>query len=60
VQLSVLSASSPADLSGVFSEIERLRAGALIIAIDPFFTSRRELLGAMAIALLGRADKVIE
>lgn len=49
LQLSVLSASSQTDLSGVFSEIERLGAGALIIAIDSFFTSHRELLGAMAL-----------
>jgi putative ABC transport system substrate-binding protein len=49
IQLSVLSASSQAELSGVFTEIERLGAGALVIAIDPFFTSRRELLGAMAL-----------
>jgi putative tryptophan/tyrosine transport system substrate-binding protein len=49
VQLSVLSASDQADLSGIFSEIARRGAGALIIAIDPFFTSHRELLGAMAL-----------
>jgi putative tryptophan/tyrosine transport system substrate-binding protein len=49
VQLYVVSGSSEADFLGVFSEVERLRAGALIIAIDSFFTSRRELLGAMAL-----------
>jgi putative tryptophan/tyrosine transport system substrate-binding protein len=49
VQLAVLNASSQAEFSAVFSEIERLRAGALIIAIDPFFTSLRETLGAMSL-----------
>jgi putative ABC transport system substrate-binding protein len=49
VQLSILSASNQDDLTKAFSEVERLGAGALIIAIDPFFTSHRELLGTMAL-----------
>ena len=50
VQLSVLSASNQDDLSKAFSpEIRAAARSALIIAIDPFFTSHRELLGTMAL-----------
>jgi putative ABC transport system substrate-binding protein len=49
IQIHVLNASTEPELSSVFAELSRLRAGALVIAIDSFFTSRRELLGSLAL-----------
>jgi putative ABC transport system substrate-binding protein len=48
VQIHVLNASTEAEFDSVFAELARLRVGALVIMVDSFFTSRRELLGSLA------------
>ncbi len=47
--LHVLRASTQRDFELAFTELVRLRASALVIAIDSFFTARREELGALAL-----------
>jgi putative ABC transport system substrate-binding protein len=49
LRLQILRASSERDFEPVFAELVRLRASALVIAIDSFFTARREQLGALAL-----------
>jgi ABC-type uncharacterized transport system substrate-binding protein len=49
LQLHVLHASAERDFDSVFAAIVQLRVGALVIAIDSFFTGRREKLGALAL-----------
>jgi putative ABC transport system substrate-binding protein len=49
LRLHTLRASTERDFDSVFTELVRLRAGALVIAIDSFFTARREQLGALAL-----------
>jgi putative ABC transport system substrate-binding protein len=49
VQLHVLRASTERDLDDVFAKVAQLKAGALIIAVDSFFTARRAQLGALAL-----------
>jgi putative tryptophan/tyrosine transport system substrate-binding protein len=44
----VLYATSEADLDAAFAKLSQLRAGALLVAADPFFNSRREQLIALA------------
>jgi putative ABC transport system substrate-binding protein len=49
LRLHTLRAATERDFDSVFTELVRLRAGALVIAIDSFFTARREQLGALAL-----------
>jgi putative tryptophan/tyrosine transport system substrate-binding protein len=49
LRLHTLRASTESDFDSVFAELVRLRASALVIAIDSFFTARREQLGALAL-----------
>jgi putative tryptophan/tyrosine transport system substrate-binding protein len=46
--IAVLNATSEADLDAAFATLSELRAGALLVAADPFFNSRREQLIALA------------
>ena len=48
VQLSILNASSENELDAAFASLVQLQAGALVVVGDPFFTSRREQLVALA------------
>jgi putative tryptophan/tyrosine transport system substrate-binding protein len=47
-QIYVLNASAESDLQDVFDAIVRQGAGAVLFSADTFFTSRRELLAALA------------
>jgi putative tryptophan/tyrosine transport system substrate-binding protein len=49
VELQVLHASTERDFDAVFATLLERRAGALMIAIDPFFTSRSEQLAALTL-----------
>jgi putative ABC transport system substrate-binding protein len=49
LELHVLNASTEHDLDGVFAKLIQLRAGGLVIGPDPFFTSQREQLAALAL-----------
>jgi len=49
LQLHVLHASAAHDFDGVFASLLQLRAGGLVICGDPFFNSRSEQLGALAL-----------
>jgi len=49
LQVQTLHASTERDFDSVFTDMARLRASALVIAIDSFFTGRREQLGALAL-----------
>jgi putative ABC transport system substrate-binding protein len=49
LHLHVLHASSERDLETTFAEMVRLRADALVIGSDPFFTARSEQLGALTV-----------
>jgi putative ABC transport system substrate-binding protein len=49
LQVDVLPASTEREFEAVFATLPQLRAGALVIGTDPFFTSRSELLAALAI-----------
>ena len=49
IQLQVIQASTDRDFDAVFTTLLKLRAGALAIATDPFFTSRIEQLGALSL-----------
>ena len=48
VQLQVLKASSESEIDTVFDSLSQLHAGALVVGADPFLTSRREQLVALA------------
>jgi putative tryptophan/tyrosine transport system substrate-binding protein len=48
LELHVLYASTESDFDEVFANLIQLRASGLIIAADPFFTSRQEQLAALA------------
>jgi putative ABC transport system substrate-binding protein len=48
VQLHVLKASSESEIDTAFASLVQLQAGALLVAADPFLTSRREQLVALA------------
>lgn len=50
VQLHVLHATTDRDFNKAFATVARLGAGALIIGADPFFTSRSQQLGELAVA----------
>jgi putative ABC transport system substrate-binding protein len=47
-QVHVVNASSEADFEGVFATLVQLKAGALIVTVDPVFNSRRDQLVALA------------
>jgi putative ABC transport system substrate-binding protein len=47
VQLPILKASSETEIDAAFETLVELRAGALVIGPDPFFSSRREQLVAL-------------
>jgi putative ABC transport system substrate-binding protein len=47
-QILVVNASSEREFDGVFEDLVRHRAGALLVATDPFFLSRRDQLVALA------------
>jgi putative ABC transport system substrate-binding protein len=49
LRLHTLRAATERDFDAVFTELVRLRASGLVIAIDSFFTARREQLGALAL-----------
>jgi putative ABC transport system substrate-binding protein len=49
VQLHILHASAERDFDPVFAKLIELRAGALVIASDTFFTSRSQELAALAL-----------
>jgi len=48
VQLHILKASADGDFETAFASLARLRVGALVFGSDPFFTSRRDQLVALA------------
>jgi len=48
LELHVLPASTERDIASAFATLVQLRAGALVIGSDPFFTSRIELLAVLA------------
>ena len=48
VQLHVLKASSESEIDAAFASLVQLHAGALVVGADPFFSSRREQLVALA------------
>jgi putative tryptophan/tyrosine transport system substrate-binding protein len=48
VQLQILKASTEGEIDAAFATLVQLRAGALVVAGDPFFNSRREQLVALA------------
>jgi len=47
-QLLVLNASTPAEINAAFATLRQQRAGALLVGGDPFFTSRRQQIVALA------------
>jgi putative ABC transport system substrate-binding protein len=49
LQLHVLHAASDSDFDAVFATMAQLRADALIIGADPFFTSRSQQLGELTV-----------
>jgi putative ABC transport system substrate-binding protein len=48
IELHVINASQEGDFQGVFVKLKQLEAEGLVIGADPLFTSRSELLGALA------------
>jgi putative ABC transport system substrate-binding protein len=50
LELHVLYAATDGDFDAVFTTVAQLRAGALIIGADPFFTSRSRQLGELTVA----------
>jgi putative ABC transport system substrate-binding protein len=49
LELQVLNASTEGDFDEVFAKLIQLRAGGLVIGSEAFFTSRSELLAALAV-----------
>jgi putative ABC transport system substrate-binding protein len=49
LRLHILQAGSERDFDSVFATLNQLRVSGLVIAIDSFFTGRREELGALAL-----------
>ena len=47
-QLLVLNASTPSEIDAAFATLRQQRAGALLVGGDPFFTSRRQQIVALA------------
>ena len=48
VQLHILKAGTESEIDAAFATLVQLHAGALVVGADPFFTSRREQLVALA------------
>ena len=48
VQLQIVKAAAEGEFETAFASLAQLQAGALIIAVDPFFSSRREELVSLA------------
>ena len=48
VQLAILKAGSESEIDAAFASLVQLHAGALVVGAEPFFTSRREQLVALA------------
>ncbi len=48
VQLQILEAGNESEIDTAFASLVQLHAGALVVSADPFFTSRREQLLALA------------
>ena len=48
LQLPILKANSESEIDAAFATLVQLQAGALVVAADPFLTSRREQLVALA------------
>jgi putative tryptophan/tyrosine transport system substrate-binding protein len=48
-QLNILKAGTEAEIDAAFATLLQLHAGALVVAADPFFNSRREQLAALAL-----------
>ena len=48
MQLHILKASTESEIDTAFASLVQLHAGALVVAGDPFFTSRREQLVTLA------------
>ena len=44
----VLEASTPSEIEAAFETVGRLRAGALVVGMDPFLVSRRTQIIALA------------
>ena len=49
VELHVLQARTEREFDGIFVGLSGMRAGGLVIAVDSFFTARREQLGQLAL-----------
>jgi putative ABC transport system substrate-binding protein len=49
VDLQVLHARTESEFDGVFARLSQMRAGGLVIAVDSFFTARREQLAELAL-----------
>ena len=49
LQIHILNASTEGDFDPVLASLSRLRAGALVIGSDLFFTSRAEQLAALTV-----------
>jgi putative ABC transport system substrate-binding protein len=49
LRLHVVQAGTESEFEPAFAEVVKLRASALVIAVDSFFTGRREKLGALAL-----------
>ena len=48
-QLNILKAGTEAEIDAAFATLLQLHSGALVVAADPFFNSRREQLAALAL-----------
>jgi len=48
VQIEILKASNQGELDSAFASLAQIKAGALVVGTDPFFTSAREQLAALA------------
>ena len=48
VQLHILKAGTESEIDAAFASLVQLHAGALVVGADPFFSSRREQLVALA------------